>query len=137
MAATAPSHSPWTAIIRQQNSLHRQMEHKIRLLMELQRERRELEVEAVYEPPLATENGGAGSTDRGAGAGRSRDRGRDARATSDAENAENCGNELKDLLQTQGISENTPVKRTAFDAPKEAISGGADIVFGVSHPRAV
>ena len=58
VAATAPSHAQWTAIIRQQNSLHRQMEHKIRLLMEL-------------------------------------------------------------LLQTQGISENTAAKRTAFGAPND------------------
>jgi len=40
MAATAPSHAQWAAIIRQQNSLNRQLERKIRLLMELQRERK-------------------------------------------------------------------------------------------------
>jgi hypothetical protein len=40
MAATAPSQAQWGAIIRQQNSLARQLEHKIRLLMELQRERK-------------------------------------------------------------------------------------------------
>jgi hypothetical protein len=40
VAATAPSHAQWAAIIRQQNSLNRQLEHKIRLLMELQRERK-------------------------------------------------------------------------------------------------
>ena len=48
VAATAPSHAQWAAIIRQQNSLQRQMERKIRLLMELQRERRELS--AVSDP---------------------------------------------------------------------------------------
>jgi len=40
VAATAPSHAQWAAIIRQQNSLNRQLEHKIRLLMELQQERK-------------------------------------------------------------------------------------------------
>jgi len=40
MAATAPSQAQWAAIIRQQNSLNRQLERKIRLLMELQRERK-------------------------------------------------------------------------------------------------
>jgi len=37
------------------------------------------------------------------------------------ENAQNRGNELEDLLQTQGISENVPAKRTAFDAQNAAI----------------
>jgi hypothetical protein len=40
MAATAPSQAQWAIIIRQQNSLARQLERKIRLLMELQRERK-------------------------------------------------------------------------------------------------
>jgi hypothetical protein len=40
MAATAPSQAQWGIIIRQQNSLDRQLERKIRLLMELQRERK-------------------------------------------------------------------------------------------------
>ena len=40
LAATAPSQAQWGAIIRQQNSLNRQLEHKIRLLMELQQERK-------------------------------------------------------------------------------------------------
>jgi len=40
MAATAPSQAQWGAIIRQQNSLDRQLERKIRLLMELQQERK-------------------------------------------------------------------------------------------------
>jgi len=39
-----------------------------------------------------------------------------------AENTKNSGNELEDLLQTQGISENTPAKRTAFGAQNEAKS---------------
>ncbi len=42
IAATAPSHAQWAAIIRQQNALHRQMERKIRLLDETQERRRKL-----------------------------------------------------------------------------------------------
>jgi len=40
IAAMAPSHAQWAAIIRQQNALHRQLERKIRLLEEMQERRR-------------------------------------------------------------------------------------------------
>ena len=40
IAAMAPSHAQWAAIIRQQNALHRQLERKIRLLDEIQERRR-------------------------------------------------------------------------------------------------
>ncbi len=40
VAATAPSHAQWAVIIRQQNALHRQLGHKIRLLDEMQEKRR-------------------------------------------------------------------------------------------------
>jgi len=40
IAAMAPSHAQWAAIIRQQNALHRQLERKIRLLDEMQERRR-------------------------------------------------------------------------------------------------
>jgi hypothetical protein len=40
MAATAPSHAQWAAIIRQQNALHRQLDRKIRLLEEMQEKRK-------------------------------------------------------------------------------------------------
>ena len=40
VAATAPSHAQWAAIIRQQNALHRQLGHKIRLLGEMQEKRK-------------------------------------------------------------------------------------------------
>jgi hypothetical protein len=43
VAATAPSHAQWAAIIRQQNALHRQLEHKIRLLEEMQEKRKKKE----------------------------------------------------------------------------------------------
>ena len=42
MAATAPSHAQWAAIIRQQNALHRQLERKIRLLDDVQERRRKM-----------------------------------------------------------------------------------------------
>ncbi|MGA2072123.1 MAG: hypothetical protein ABSH52_01345 [Terriglobia bacterium] len=42
IAATAPSHAQWAAIIRQQNALHRQLERKIRLLDEMQERRRKM-----------------------------------------------------------------------------------------------
>ena len=66
VAATAPSHAQWAAIIRQQNSLNRQLEHKIRLLMELQRERKNeaqlLESLEASSPPDAgdPQDGGPG-----------------------------------------------------------------------------
>jgi hypothetical protein len=40
LAATAPLHAQWAAIIRQQNALHRQLERKIRLLAEMQERRK-------------------------------------------------------------------------------------------------
>jgi len=43
VAATAPSHAQWAAIIRQQNALHRHLEHKIRLLEEMQEKRKKKE----------------------------------------------------------------------------------------------
>ena len=42
IAAMAPSHAQWAAIIRQSNALHRQMERKIRLLEEMQERRRKM-----------------------------------------------------------------------------------------------
>jgi hypothetical protein len=159
VAATAPSHAQWAAIIRQQNSLNRQLEHKIRLLMELQRERKS-EAGAACEPPLPgvaagqerdadtpdggtpappmpfaenTQNHGVANTSRGSSsgcarpspqAGQERDAnmpktGTTAPPMSFAENTQNRGNELQDLLQTQGISENAPSKRTDFFAQNE------------------
>ena len=39
VAVSAPSHAQWAVLIRQQNSLNRQLERKIRLLKEMQQER--------------------------------------------------------------------------------------------------
>ena len=68
IAATAPSHAQWAAIIRQQNALHRQLQQKIRLLAEMQ-EKRKREEERFLDnckASLATEPFGRA----GAGAGR-------------------------------------------------------------------
>ena len=162
VAATAPSHAQWAAIIRQQNSLNRQLEHKIRLLMELQRERKNeaqlLESLEASSPPHLPASGGAdvpscgtsapggceAPTSRQNASGRRRHPGgsirpnpgsgvaagqeRDANMPETgptapplpvAENTQNRGNELQDLLQTQGISENSPSKRTDFCAQDE------------------
>jgi hypothetical protein len=43
VAATAPTHAQWAAMIRQENALHRQLERKIRLLEEIQEKRRKRE----------------------------------------------------------------------------------------------
>jgi len=64
VAATAPSHAQWAAIIRQQNSLQRQMERKIRLLMDLQRERRELDDSEENDSRHPREGGGPSDVHR-------------------------------------------------------------------------
>ena len=136
VAATAPSHAQWAAIIRQQNSLHRQMERKIRLLMELQRERRELD-----ETPFggAPANGSPAQREEGQGVvggstttepttpnpSLAKEGSRfepDPAFGLYAENTKNRGNELEDVLQTLGIRENTPSKRTGFCPPNETIT---------------
>ena len=47
IAAMAPSHAQWAAIIRQQNALHRQLERKIRLLDEIQERRTQRKFSAL------------------------------------------------------------------------------------------
>jgi hypothetical protein len=95
VAATAPSHAQWAAIIRQQNSLHRQLEHKIRLLEEMQEKRKKEEERFLDDdeaslrrnPPDAPSGGGHASNRK---------------------KILNRGNEPKDLLKTQGLAETTP-----------------------------
>jgi hypothetical protein len=177
MAATAPSQAQWGAIIRQQNSLARQLERKIRLLMELQRERKSearesLEASSPPDPgdpqdgaprarscrrrtcaPAAvhpsttgmakTSSCEVGSADprfwgprffRGA-TDKPRTPTPGVRATqlralliwmvavlaAAFKNIKNRGNELKDLLQRQGIIEIAASKRTHSRAEKAAI----------------
>jgi hypothetical protein len=185
MAVTAPTQAQWGAIIRQQNSLDRQLERKIRLLMELQQERKSeaqlLEsLEASSAPhPSDPPDGGPGlrqpTADPGGGAARAashpaatgmaqtsscevcdvpkgqagtgdsiqpvpedivspqgiRDPTRQAVGESAAlliwmgavlaavfTKIKNRGNELKDVLQRQGITEIAASKRTHFgDCP--------------------
>ena len=194
VAATAPSHAQWAAIIRQQNSLDRQLERKIRLLMELQRERKSeaqlLEsLEASSPPdPGDPQDGGprAAQARRNSGTGRSHPSATGMAQTSSCEvcdvpkgqagtpiqssrspaeqdgvlheeraispiavftrqaarlpaalficlravlavtfkNIKNRGNELKDLLQRQGITEIAASKRTHFRAEKAATRRG-------------
>jgi hypothetical protein len=188
MAATAPSQAQWAIIIRQQNSLDRQLERKIRLLMELQRERKSeaqlLESLEASSPPDGSgprHGGGADvpsfgmsapvrfgaptsrhnasgrrrhpaashSSPRGmaeassceacdvpkgqagtpiAGGTAERDEGGSALLiwmvtvlAAAFKNIKNRGNELKDLLQRQGIAEIAISKRTHFRAEKAAI----------------
>ncbi len=211
VAATAPSHAQWAAIIRQQNSLNRQLEHKIRLLMELQRERKDeeqlLESLAASSPPDAGdlrdggqppltppyqggEPGGAppsatgmaqtlsgegsdvpkgeagtpraGGTAEGEECGSADPRGRGPRFLRGAtdkprtptpgvratmliwmvavlaaafENIKNRGNELKDLLQRQGITEIAASKRTHFRAEKAAIGAERSIISRIVGGR--
>jgi hypothetical protein len=70
IAAIAPSHAQWAAIIRQQNALHRQLERKIRLLDEIQERRRKRKastldllskLEALGHGPHEPEGGGQGT----------------------------------------------------------------------------
>jgi hypothetical protein len=183
MAATAPSQSQWAVIIRQQNSLARQLERKIRLLMELQRERKSearesLEASSPPDPsdpqdgatrvpscrcrthtPAASHPSATGMAQTSscevcdvpkgqAGTGNSiqpfpAEHGgvlHEERATTPIaggtaalliflgvvlaaafKNIKNRGNELKDLLQRQGIAEIAASKRTHFRAEKAAI----------------
>jgi hypothetical protein len=204
MAATAPSQAQWAIIIRQQNSLDRQLERKIRLLMELQRERKSeaqlLESLEASSPPDGSgprHGGGADvpsfgmsapvrfgaptsrhnasgrrrhpaashSSPRGmaeassceacdvpkgqagtpiAGGTAERDEGGSALLiwmvtvlAAAFKNIKNRGNELKDLLQGQGITEIAASKRTHFRAEKAAIGAersGISRIVGLAVP---
>jgi len=68
VAATAPSHAQWAAIIRQQNALHRQLEHKIRLLEEMQ-ERRKKEAERLAETSRSPKSAAFPNPSGGSGGG--------------------------------------------------------------------
>ena len=187
LAATAPSQAQWGAIIRQQNSLARQLERKIRLLMELQRERKSearllesLEASSPPDPgdpqdgatrarscrrrtcaPAASHPSATGMAQTSscevcdvpkgqAGTGDSiqpvPDPASQAVRQSVAlliwiaavlaaafKNIKNRGNELKDLLQIQGIIEIAPSKRTHFCAEAAVIAaerGGISTIVG-------
>ena len=197
MAATAPSQAQWAIIIRQQNSLDRQLERKIRLLMELQRERKSeaqlLESLEASSPPDGSgprHGGGADvpsfgmsapvrfgaptsrhnasgrrrhpaashSSPRGmaeassceacdvpkgqagtpiAGGTAERDEGGSALLiwmvtvlAAAFKNIKNRGNELKGLLQRQGIAEIAASKRTHFCAQKVRLEAKKSTISG-------
>jgi hypothetical protein len=108
MAATAPSHAQWAAIIRQQNALHRQLQQKIRLLAEIQEKRKREEARFLddYEASL-----GRNPSDAPRGGGQASNR----------KKILNRGNEPKTLLKTQELADTTPSKRTLFCPGKPAI----------------
>ena len=108
MAATAPSHAQWAAIIRQQNALHRQLEHKIRLLEEMQ-EKRKREEERFLDDYEASLRRNPSDAPRGGG------------QASNRKKILNRGNEPKTLLKTNGLADSAPSKRTPFCPGKSAI----------------
>jgi len=107
MAATAPSHAQWAAIIRQQNALHRQLEHKIRLLEEVQEKRKR--EERVLDNCEASSRRNPSGAPRGGG------------RTLNQKKILNRGNEPKTLLKTQELSDTASSKRTPFCPGKSAI----------------
>jgi len=108
MAATAPSHAQWAAIIRQQNALHRQLQQKIRLLAEIQEKRKREEERFLedYEASLRRNPSGAP---------------RGGRQASNRKKILNRGNEPKTLLQTKELAVTAPSKRTPFCPGKSGI----------------
>jgi hypothetical protein len=108
MAATAPSHAQWAAIIRQQNALHRQLQQKIRLLGEIQ-EKRKREEERFLDDYEASLRRNPSDAPRG------------GRQASNRKKILNRGNEPKTLLKTQELADTTPSKRTPFCPQKSAI----------------
>jgi hypothetical protein len=161
VASMTPTEGQWPVIIRQQNALDRLLERKIRLLMEVQKNRIVYGAPAPSSHPASTPPGGADpprdpasrydpalspgervgpdgafTSRRGSGEGSL------ASCPSPTQKAENSGNELHDLLQTQGLTNNDPSKRTGPSAPNEppgeanrCSAGVPPAVAGASRPR--
>ena len=108
MAATAPSHAQWAAIIRQQNALHRQLQQKIRLLAEIQ-EKRKREEERFLDNCEASLRRNPSDGPRG------------GRQAPNRKKILNRGNEPKTLLKTDELADTAPSKRTPFCPGKSAI----------------
>jgi hypothetical protein len=143
MAATAPSHAQWAAIIRQQNALHRQLQQKIRLLAEIQGKRKreeervldDFEASLRRNPSDAPRGGGRGANlTRSAGPasagsacrpeGRRYPQNETPRGGGQASNRKkilNRGNEPKTLLKTNGLIDSASSKRTPFCPGKSVI----------------
>jgi hypothetical protein len=155
IAAMAPSHAQWAAIIRQSNALHRQMERKIRLLDEMQERRRRLgsatdllsrlvgqydpsgdgsseptpDVGAVREPPQPepTRSGAVVGAALVAAPGNPSTAGLPRRPD---EKTQNSGNEAKNSLKTNEVAQTTSAKQTHFcarNASKGSEKGGDSI----------
>ena len=123
MAATAPSHAQWAAIIRQQNALHRQLERKIRLLDEMQ-EKRKREEERFLDNYKASLRQNPSDTPRG------------GRHASNRKKILNRGNKLKNLLKTKRLTATTASKQTPFCPAKTAIKvkkGGVSLQEATGH----
>jgi hypothetical protein len=91
VASMLPTEGQWPAIVRQQNALERLLERKIRLLMELQEHRI-----VCVAPPPGFDPTPPPIEDEGP----------------NSDEPINSGNELDDLLQSQGLTQNDPLKRT-------------------------
>ena len=107
MAATAPSHAQWAAIIRQQNALHRQLQQKIRLLAEIQQERKR-EEERFLEKCEASLRRNASEAPR------------EGRQAANRKKMLNRGNEAKTLVKTNELADSPPSKRTQNCPEKSA-----------------
>ena len=126
VASTTSTEGQWPTIVRQQNALDRLLERKIRLLLDLQDRR----VPYAAPPPApfpacdpALSRGervardGAFTSRRGSGEGLLHCR------THPAQNTQNSGNELHDLLQTRNLARNVCTKQTVSEAPNELLGG--------------
>ena len=136
VASMVPTEGQWPAIVRQQNALDRLLERKIRLLMDLQEHRILYGAPAPGIQPAPTPHGGA-PRPRDPALSRGERVARDGAFTSrrgsgegslhchthPAQNTENSGNELHDLLQSKALTTNGPSKRTVSDAPNELLGG--------------
>ena len=108
MAATAPSHAQWAAIIRQQNALHRQLQQKIRLLQEIQ-EKRKREEERFLDNCETSLRRNPSDAPRG------------GRQASNRKKILNRGNEPKTLLKENELADTASSKQTPFCPGKSAI----------------
>jgi hypothetical protein len=122
VASMLRTEGQWPAIVRQQNALERLLERKIRLLMELQEHRtcsaprhpgrhparpcRVAPTQRVIQPSPEgrVARDGAFSSRRGSGEGSL------ASYPRPTQKAENSGNELSDLLQSNGLTPSDPSK---------------------------
>jgi hypothetical protein len=118
--------------VRQQNALERLLERKIRLLMELQEHRIVYVAPPPAFDPRPAPTGGANPS-RDPALSRGKRVARDGAFTnrrgsgegslasypSPTQKAENSGNELNDLLQSNGLTPNDPSKRTVPSAQNE------------------